>query len=567
MNAELKARTNIPGSPEEFLNLYRNQLEGRWVTDPGKLRDEASEALMERFESADPASRLDILIELSRREDEEVHNFFKDILKKSERNQEQLLAMIGLGRVAGEETIEMIVDTLKENDDPTFLSVGINLLESLDVSSAKDLLMDFLVHSADEIKFHASRALSNMEQIDNEWLAENLESVLAGQKHPSDSLKYFIILLIKERPLPEACNILYDLLEDESVGVFAIEALGEFQTDKAYELIVPYLDVEDPIRVFYAAEALGRIGKDDCWEKLEKLSRDSDDQHVRYYATVALTKIDDHRSVGILLEKLRDEEPSIRGFASHTLVELGDIVLKPYREALGAEKREAVREALYVLGEIGDAKVVPDLLEKAYSVDKEIEHYAIQALHKVATRHDSARRLLFEKLPQADPELQINIIRVLNGRGDSELCCYLSRYLKADDAKLRFYIAGVCRDQPCPDCLHLLRRLCGDDNLSVATFAVNTLTRMDNPMAHKMASELARAEIRPLVLVAYLRGFYLDRSRIFQDVVEEILQNTKDRRVQYFAGAALKAINRDRFRQLSAQDEYLQKIFNKVKVD
>ncbi|MFP4686832.1 MAG: HEAT repeat domain-containing protein [bacterium] len=567
MNVDISAQSNIPGSPEEFLEMYRNQLEGRWVTAPGRLRDEDSSSLMERFKVADPAARLDILIELSRREDEKIYDFFKKILSEADRNQEQLLAMIGLGQVASPATIDLIVDELKENNDPTFLSVGINLLESLDVSSAKDLLIEFLVHSADEIKFHASRALSNMEQIDDDWLVESLKTVLAKEEEPSDSLKYFIILLIKERPLPEAADILVDFLEDEAVRVFAIEVFGELQTASAYELVEPFLDSEEPMEVFYAAEALGKIGNDSCWEKLENLSLNSEDQHVRYYSTVALTKIDAHRSVEVLLEKLRDEEPAIRGFAAHTLVELGDVVLEPYRKALGAEKREAVRNALYVLGEIGNIKVIPDLLDKAYSVDKEIEHYAIQALHKVAARHDDARRLLFDRLPEAEPELQINIIRVLNGLGDSELCCYLSRYLKADDAKLRFYIAGVCSDQPCPDCLHLLRRLCRDDNLSVATFAVNTLTLMDNSIAHKMASELAREEIRPLVLVAYLRGFYISRVSVYQDVVEEILQNTVDRRVQYFAGAALKAINRDRFRQLSAQDEYLQKIFNKVQVD
>ncbi|MGM0381187.1 MAG: HEAT repeat domain-containing protein [bacterium] len=567
MNTEMISEYHGPNAPEDFLKFYRKQMAGRWLKDSEQLSDFSNDKLIERFEGANPADRIQILIELSRREDPQLQDFYENIIKADARNQEKILAMIGLGQLCKSDSADVIIQTLRGHEDPTLLSVGIKLLEYLDIGRAQDLLIEFLQHSSDEIKFHASVALSNLNTIDNQWLVDSLGEILEEVAEPSDSLKYYIILLIKERPLPTGRPLLERLLEDESVGVFAIEALGELRTNQALELVEPYLDDEDPIKQFYAAEALGEIGDDRCWDKLEELCEDSDDPHVRYYSTWALSQIDPHESVEILLKKLRDEEPGIRSFASNKLVELGDVVIEPYRQALHAKEREAVKEALYVLGEIGDEEVVPELLDQAYSADKEIEHYAIQALHKVARYHDQARQQLYDHLPEADPELKVNIIRVLNELGDSELCCYLSRYLKADDSKLRFYIAGVCDNQPCSNCLHLLRRLCKDDNLSVATFAVKTLLSLEDPMARKLAAELARDEIRPLVLVAYLRGFYLSRSPEFQDVVEEILLTSNEEPISFYAGAALKAINADRFKQLSKNDEYLQKINNRVRVD
>ncbi len=554
-----------PDSPQDFLSLYRNQVAGQWLTDPEKLKDKSNSELIDQFNESTEGKRLEALIELSRRNDPELQPFFEEIITNTSTDQERVLAMIGLGLVAEAETRRIIITTLKSTDDPLLISVGINLLEFFDVGEAADLLLDFLAHEEDQIKFHVSRALSHVEDIDNQWLADELDQLLEEEALTS-SLKYFLILIIKERPLPEATPVLEKLLEDDSFGVFAIEGLGELKTDHAYELVVPYLDSEDPIHQYYAAEALGKIGDERCWDKLKKLSDKSSDPRVRYYSTWALANINRERSIEILLERLQDDDPDVRGFASDKLVEFGDVVLEPYREALEAEEREGVQEALYVLGEIGDSRVIPDLLDKAYTVDKEIEHFALEALHKVATRNNEARRQLLDVLPEADPELKVNIIRTLSGLGNPELCAYLSRYLKADNTKLRYYIVGVCGGRECPNSLHLLRRLCRDDSLSVAAYAASTLTVMKSSQAHKLALRLAREEIRPLVLIAYLRGFYLNPSPEYEEIVVKILDETEDKAVRFHAAAALKTINQDRLVKYAEKDEYLQNILDRIQV-
>lgn len=554
-----------PDSPQDFLSLYRNQVAGQWLTDPEELENYSNTELIDRYNQGGEEERLEALIELSQRNDPELQSFFEEILTSDSGDQEEVLAMIGLGLVAEEETRQIIIDTLESTNDKLLISVGINLLEFFEVAEARELLIDFLAHEKDQIKFHVSRALSHIEAIDDDWLADQLEQLLEDEELTS-SLKYFLILIIKERPLPEATSLLEKLLDDDNFGFFAIEALGELKTDRAYELVRPYLDSEDPIHQYYAAEALGNIGDDRCWEELVELAEHSSDSRVRYYSIGALAKIDQERSIEILLDRLQDEDPDVRGFASNKLVEFGDVVLEPYRQALEAEDREGVQEALYVLGEIGDEQVLPDLLDKAYSADKEIEHYALEALHKLTARNDNARRLLLDELPEANPDLKVNIIRTLEGLGSSELSAYLSRYLKADDSKLRYYIAGVCGGRNASNSLHLLRRLCRDDNLSVAVYAAQTLTELEDSQAQKLAKRLVREEIRPLVLIAYLRGFYLYPSPEYESVVAEILKETTDKAVRFHAAAAMKNLNPDLLREQAKDDDYLQNILNRIQV-
>ena len=553
-------------SAEDFFGLYRNQVAGRWLTDIQQYEKLPNKSLIEKYQSAeDFEDKLKALLELSRRDSAELRKFFESIVTNSATDQERILALIGLGMVAQEETTEIIIETLCSTENKLLLSVGINILEFFNASGAGELLVDFLAHEEDRIKFHVARALSHIDEIDDDWLARQLEQVY-DEEELTDSLKYYLILIIKERPLPEAIPVLERLLEDNDFDVFAIEALGELGSEKAYKLVEPYLDSEDPIHQYYAAEALGKIASEECWERLEELACNSSDSRVRYYSTAALAQINPRESIEILLDRLGDEDPDVRGFASNKLVELGDVVLEPYRRALEAEEREGVQEALYVLGEIGDVEVIPDLIDKAYTTDKEIEHFAIEALHKVAVRDTAARRTLLDILPEANTELKINIIRALAGLGNAALCSYLSRYLKADNVKLRYYIAGVCAGQDCPDCLHLLRRLCRDDSPAVAAYAALELTKLESAKARKLAAQLAREEIRPRVLIAYLRGFYLNPASMFERVAADVLQEAADRTLQYFAAAALKSTNPLHLEELAEKNSYLREISNKIRV-
>ncbi len=567
MMTEYEHLPSEPESAEDFLAVYRNQVAGRWLTDSDEYEEFTNKQLISQYKEAEFfGEKLKALIELSRRDDPELKDFFIDIITDSAADQERILALIGLGTVAQEETSRIILETVDDTKNKLLISVGINILGFFEAVEAQEKLIDYLAHEEDRIKFHAARALSHISGIDNQWLADQLDK-LYRQEKLTKSLKYYLILIIKERPLPEAVPVLKRLLEDSEFDVFAIETLGELGDDGTFELIKPFLDSDDPIHQYYAAEALGKLGDDRCWDQLVELASSSPDPRVRYYATAALTRIEPRRSIEILLERLSDEDPDVMGMAANKLVEFGDVVIKPYRRALETADREGLQEALYVLGEIGDVRVIEDLLAKAYIEDKEIEHFAIEALHKVAVRDEASRRVLLDRLPCAEAELKVNIIRALSNLGNASLCSYLSRYLKEDNTKLRYYIVGVCEGQDCPDCLHLLRRLCRDDSPVVAVYAASALTRLDSMGARRLAAQLAREEIRPRVLVAYFRGFFLNPSPIFERVAADILRENTDRNVKFFAATALKSTNPDFLRKLAEEDDYLSVISNRIRVN
>ncbi|MFB6356720.1 MAG: HEAT repeat domain-containing protein [bacterium] len=545
---------------DDVLQLYREQITlGVEESVSGSSAD-----LIEEYESADYERKTEILATLCERNEDDLQSFFETVLSESDRIRLKEFALVGLGVHARDNVTTQVLDEIDNAEDPALLVLGINVLAEVNASDALESLVGYLHHEWDEVKFHSAMALSVLQEIDEELLTQKLREIVEGEAHLTTL--YYLILLIKERQLTPATKILHELLDHEKLGYFAIEALGEIGTNGAYEAILPVLDDNDPIRQYYAAEALGKIGNEECWDELESLSENHSDRNVRYYAMRALHRMNRRRSIEVLLDRLRDSDPEIKDYASRALIEFGDVVLEPYREALDSGNREAIKEALYVMGEIGTVDILPELLDKAYSADKEIEHFALEALKKMAESYDECRRYLLEELPTVETELQINIIRVLEGLGNTELCSFLSRFIKADNTKLRYYIVGVCKNESSPECLHQLRRLSEDDNLQVATYAVRTLTSIDSELARELAIEGVKNEIRPLVLLAYLRGFYLDRHPDYLPVAEHTLENTEDSQLRFYAASAIKAIDPDRFEELANGDEYLQRIKQRVYV-
>jgi HEAT repeat protein len=550
---------------EDLIRMYHSQITAGVAVESRPRKETETGTLLEEYDSAERDGKLEVLAELIYRvEESQVRERLESCLG-SDDQQIVVLAMIGLSQQENGRAVETIIDQLEDPPMPEIIVPGINILERLDPGShVIEPLVCLLRHDWDEVKFHAAMALSRLDGLSDETLVENLHSLLDGDV--DESTLYYTVLLLKEREVESGIPLLEELLDHEVIGYFAIEALGVVNGEQSLELVEPYLEDDDPIRQYYAAEAIGNIGLEDCWDKLADLARNHKDRNVRYYSMRALHQIDPEDSIEVLLDRLQDDDPEIRNFASQSLIEFGDVVIKPYREALDSDDREAVVEALQVLGEIGDEDVMGDLLDKAYSADKEVEHAALEALQKMARDSEECRQWLLQQLPESEANLKINILRILEGLGNSELCSYLSRYLTADNTKLRYYTVGVCSGQDNPECLHLLGRLCQDDNLQVATYAVRTLTSISSREAREMSVELIEEEIRPLVLIAYLRGFFLHRDPLYEPAVVDLLKSTDDRRLRYYAGAALKAINQHRLEQMAEHDDYLQTILDRVRV-
>lgn len=560
-------RNSIDLEPRDINLMYREQITAGLEASFDKFESLSNEESIERFESGSRDEKILVLFEsLERADQPDILSFLIETLHQTSDPQLGVLTMIALGENGTKQALEEIVAVLEDPEYPEWLIPGINLLEQFEPNDrVLEILVELLSHNWDEIKFHSAMALSRLWDLSDRTLISKLKPLLNDDTNTSTL--YYLVLLLKEARVEGGIPLLEDLLEKDPVSYFAIEALGEIGGDTAQSLLAEQLQSDDPIRLFYTAEALGKLGDKEHWDRLEKLARSHKDRNVRYYSMRSLHQIDPDRSVEVLLNRLQDEDPEIRNYASRSLIEFGDVVISPYREALDSDDRKAVKEALYVLGEIGDEQVLDDLLAKAYSADKEIEHTALESLQTMARDSEHCRRWLLEQLPESDNNLKRNILRILEGLGNSELCSYLSRFLTADDTKLRYYTVGICRSQDSPECLHLLGRFCEDENLQVASYAVNTLTSIRTASSRKLARELVQEELRPLVLISYLRGFFLDRAPEFQKPVEEILKQSNDSRLRYYAACALKAIQPSRLKTLAETNQYLEKVHDRIRVN
>ena len=563
---DLKTPNNY--NPDAILNRYREQITAGLSRDLN-LTDDPVDRLRSRARDASREQRLEIIYAcLARTSETEVVEFLAEKLEETTDRQVAGLCILGLGQSNSDLAFQKILDFLEDPAYPEWLIPAINLIEQFDPAKETiPILVDLLTVDREKVKFHSAMALARIYKEHDEKFIGQLGTLFSDGCDPLT--KYYGMLVLKKSPSKKAIPLLGNLIEEneDSIPCFAIEILGEIGGKKAERLIVPELESDDPIRVFYAAEALGKIDDDRHWDRLEELGRSHTDSNVRYYSLRSLFRIEADRSVNILLDSLQDDDQKIRDFASRSLRQCGETIRSRYREALGSGDREAVNEALNVLGEVGGEEVLEDLLEKVKGADQVVSQKAIEALQKLAAEREEVRRLLMEQLPVSETHLKINIMRILEGHGDSELCSYLSKYVTADDPKLRYHLVGVFRNGSNPECVYLLGRLCQDENLSVASHAVQTLTSIRNSESRKVVRDRLAAEGRPLVLISYLRGIYLDRDSNFESAVVEILRDTTDRRVKYFAACALKSIQPARFRHIMENDPYLEKVLDRIRVN
>ncbi|MFW6066344.1 MAG: HEAT repeat domain-containing protein, partial [Planctomycetota bacterium] len=111
-----------------------------------------------------------------------------------------------------------------------------------------------------------------------------------------------------------------------------------------------------------AIEALGRTREPDAMDTVVFALENDPRQVVRLVAAEAVGRIGGERALPILLEKLRDENPSVREGAAWGLGHLGDTAgVEPLIEALEDENGLVRIVAVKALGRLGDQRAVEPL--------------------------------------------------------------------------------------------------------------------------------------------------------------------------------------------------------------
>ncbi len=223
----------------------------------------------------------------------------------------------------------------------------------------------------------------------------------SGQVESAQLLPEETSEVLEEEEVKDEIDIQIDLLKDSDwvVRREAVVTLGEMADERCVAPLAKALRDGDWQVREAAVEALASVGSP-AVEVLIKLLRDWE---VRKAAIQALGKIKDERVLDPLVSQLRIDE--FREDATTALTEVGKPAVSRLVVAL-KDKDEFVRkQAVIILGRIGDAEAIDSLIELLHDPDWYVRLTAAAALESI---HDERGREAIKPLMK-DPDLVVRM--------------------------------------------------------------------------------------------------------------------------------------------------------------
>jgi len=192
--------------------------------------------------------------------------------------------------------------------------------------------------------------------------------------------------------------------------------------DRVYPIIlelgestVPYLleavHTEDRIRREHVIAALGTLKANAAIAPIGRVLENPTLQR-RYVAAWALGEIDDPRGIPFLLTALDDGDDEVQRFAVRALIKLNRQAVEPLLAYLSTASDRGTAAAVRALGDIGDVRALPALLERA---DGAARQDVLHALGKL--KDPRAEAVLIEGLHDADWRSRMNAAMALGALG------------------------------------------------------------------------------------------------------------------------------------------------------
>lgn len=285
-----------------------------------------------------------------------------------------------LAKHGSAKTIKILVEAVRGPNPRARLTAvqALGLMRDKAHSALKDVL------STDDEKVQTEAALLLSEQGQTEGVSKLIGKLEAA----SEQLQSRIINALGESRDGRAIDALARLLPTASQRVRVIEALGTIGGDKAYVLIVDFLDdSNDEVRCS-AARSIDATGSPEGVSKIvEALARAQHDAHSSFPGVVqAIAK---SRNVTLPLTAqlmlLRDSDWHARMECATQLGKLKERgAVSALLEALGDGDRDVRREVAKALGEIGDQQAITRLSEIAKKdQDDDVKKAAKHALQQL----------------------------------------------------------------------------------------------------------------------------------------------------------------------------------------
>jgi len=184
------------------------------------------------------------------------------------------------------------------------------------------------------------------------------EGLTAGLRNPDAHVRYLAALVLAEDKTASAVPAIESALMIEKVPETRVNialALAKFGDKNGFSVLRESCDDAElaPHLKVYAAKYLLDLHDKGCLSSIEGVVQSSPDAGARVLALSQLPRFQEvsaadlERILGIAIEALSDQNPTVRIAASHALVELGNSsAVSPLEKEIASEHEEGVRSIM-----------------------------------------------------------------------------------------------------------------------------------------------------------------------------------------------------------------------------
>ncbi len=216
--------------------------------------------------------------------------------------------------------------------------------------------------------------------------------------------------------------------------------------DRVYPLIIelgepaiPFLldevNTEDRIRREHVIAALGTLKVPQAVEPIGRVLGDKSLKR-RYIAAWSLGEIGDPRGIPFLLPALGDEDGEVQRYAVRALIKINSEAVAPLLAFLETASARATAGAVRALGDIGDSRALPALLQRVAGPSRQ------DVLHALGKLKDPrAEAALIDGLADADWQSRMNAAMSLGALGGPAAAAALEKVVEDEVLVVREWAA------------------------------------------------------------------------------------------------------------------------------
>ncbi|MBF0547382.1 MAG: HEAT repeat domain-containing protein [Candidatus Riflebacteria bacterium] len=255
-------------------------------------------------------------------------------------------------------------------------------------------------------------------------------------------------------------------------------ALGESGDRRVIKVLIDSLADPDWTIRKSATQALAEIGENaiDCL--IEALFEPNED--VRDGCLLALVRVGTN-AINRLLTAIETMDDNQRYLIRKSMVKMGNRVVEPLLRLFKSRKPEIMSFCAATLGEIGNPKSVPILLEGLSHESWTVRRSCAYALGDIGEKGVDK---IAEALKSPNDDVRYWVTRILESIGEPGMA-YLVGALTDKNKSIRYFAAKALRSSNNPEIIRHLVRALADKSWSVRKVAAESIAKMDDiPIEH-----------------------------------------------------------------------------------